>query len=163
GAELVVVAPAAPVVQLLEVPFDAVAARQRGIGHRSVPFSRSYGVHSKIPNVSTSRARGHVTKASPMGERPATWGRYAARMRSSPYSRILVLLDGTERAERVLAWVRHLALGGSEQIHLLMVEPAARAVAVAGHAVAFVDQLEESARAAAQASLEPLAIRLRED
>ena len=30
-------------------------------------------------------------------------------MRSSPYSRLLVLLDGTERGERALAWVRHLA------------------------------------------------------
>ncbi len=84
-------------------------------------------------------------------------------MRSSPYPRILVLLDGTERAERVLAWVRHLARGASDRIYLLRVEPAARAVAVAGRAVAFVDQLEESARAAAHASLEPLALRLRED
>ena len=84
-------------------------------------------------------------------------------MRTSPYRRILVPLDGTERGERVLAWVRHLAGGSSDRIHLLMVEPAARAVAVAGHAVAFVDQLEESARASARAYLEPVASRLRED
>ena len=84
-------------------------------------------------------------------------------MRSSPYPRILVLLDGTERAERLLAWVRHLAGGAADRIHLLMVEPAPRAVAVGGRAVAFADQLEETVRAAARAYLEPLAIRLRED
>ena len=83
-------------------------------------------------------------------------------MRTSPYHRILVLLDGTERAERVFTWVRHLA-GWSDRVHLLTVEPAPRAVAVAGRAVAFVDQLEESARASARAYLEPLASRLRED
>ena len=37
-AELVVVPPAAPVVQLLEVPLDAVAGGQGGIGHGSDPF-----------------------------------------------------------------------------------------------------------------------------
>jgi hypothetical protein len=83
-------------------------------------------------------------------------------VRTSPYHRILVLLDGTERAERVVTWVRHLA-GWSDRVHLLTVEPAARAVAVAGRSVAFVDQLEESARASARAYLEPLASRLRED
>ena len=84
-------------------------------------------------------------------------------MRSSPYRRILVQLDGTPRAERFLAWVRHLARASSTQIYLLMITPGARAVAVAGHAVAFVDQLEESARAEARAYLEPLAARLREE
>jgi nucleotide-binding universal stress UspA family protein len=84
-------------------------------------------------------------------------------MRSSPYRRILVLLDRTERPERVLGWLRHLARGASDRVHLVMVEPAARAVAVAGRAVAFVDQLEESARASAHAHLEPVASRLRED
>ena len=84
-------------------------------------------------------------------------------MRSSPYRRILVQLDGTERAERVLAWVRHLARGASDRIHLLMIEPAARGVAAGGRAVAFVDQLEDSIRAGARAHLEPLATRLREE
>src|SRR5437660_693681 len=46
GAELVVVAPAAPVVELLEVAFDTITGRQRGIGHRSDPFVfvRSRGI-----------------------------------------------------------------------------------------------------------------------
>ena len=98
-----------------------------------------------------------------MGDGPATSARYAAGMRSSPYRRILVQLDGTERAERVLAWARHLARASTAQMHLLTIEPAVHAVAVAGHAVAFVDQLEESVRASARAYLEPLAVRLREE
>jgi nucleotide-binding universal stress UspA family protein len=57
-------------------------------------------------------------------------------MRSSPYHRILVLLDGTERAERVLMWVRHLARGAGDRIHLLTIAPAARAVAVGARPVA---------------------------
>jgi len=83
-------------------------------------------------------------------------------MRSSPYRRVLVVLDGTDRGERPLAWVRHVAgLGGI--LHLLIVEPPARSVRVDGRSVAFVDQLEDSARAAARAYLEPVASRLRED
>jgi len=84
-------------------------------------------------------------------------------MRSSPYHRILVLLDGTERAERVLMWLRHLARGAGDRTHLLTIAPATRAVAVGARPVAFVDQVEESVRAAARASLEPLALRLREE
>jgi nucleotide-binding universal stress UspA family protein len=84
-------------------------------------------------------------------------------MRSSPYRRLLVLLDGTDRGERALAWVRHLARGPGSVIHLLMVEPAARALRVGGRTVAFVDQLEDDARAAARAYLGPVAARLRED
>jgi len=83
-------------------------------------------------------------------------------MRSSPYRRVLVVLDGTDRGERPLAWVRHLA-GPGGMLHLLIVEPPARSVRVDGRAVAFVDQLEDSARAAARAYLEPVASRLRED
>ena len=74
-----------------------------------------------------------------------------------------MLLDRTERAERVLGWLRHLVRGASDRVHLVMVEPPARSVAVAGRAVAFVDQLEESARASAHVHLEPVASRLRED
>lgn len=84
-------------------------------------------------------------------------------MRSSPYSRLLVLLDGTERGERALAWARHLARGPGSVVHLLMVEPAARALSAGGRTVAFVDQLEDGARAAARAYLGPVAARLRED
>ena len=84
-------------------------------------------------------------------------------MRSSPYSRLLVLLDGTERGERALAWVRHLARGPGSAVHLLMVEPAARVLRAGGRTVAFVDQLEDGARAAARAYLGPVAARLRED
>jgi hypothetical protein len=84
-------------------------------------------------------------------------------MRSNSYRRLLVLMDGTDRGERTLAWVRHLARGPGSVIHLLMIEPAARAVRVGGRTVAFVDQLEDSARAAAQAYLAPVAARLRED
>jgi nucleotide-binding universal stress UspA family protein len=84
-------------------------------------------------------------------------------MRSSSYRRLLVLLDGTDRGERALAWVRHLARGPGSVIHLLMVEPAARARRVDGRTVAFVDQLEDGARAAAGAYLGPAAARLRED
>ena len=83
-------------------------------------------------------------------------------MRSSPYRRILVVLDGTAHGERPLAWVRHLA-GPGGVLHLLVVEPPARSVRVDGRAVAFVDQLEDAARAAARAYLEPVATRLRED
>jgi nucleotide-binding universal stress UspA family protein len=84
-------------------------------------------------------------------------------MRSSPYSRLLVLLDGTERGERALAWVRHLARGPGGVVHLLMVEPAARALRAGGRTVAFVDQLEDGARGEARAYLGPVAARLRED
>jgi len=84
-------------------------------------------------------------------------------MRSSSYRRLLVLLDGTDRGERALAWVRHLARGPGSVIHLLMVEPAARPLRVSGRTVAFVDQLEDGARAAAGAYLGPVAARLRED
>ena len=83
-------------------------------------------------------------------------------MRSSPYRRVLVVLDGTDRGERPLAWVRHLA-GPGGILHLLIVEPPARSVRVDGRTVAFVDQLEDAARAAARAYLEPVASRLRED
>jgi len=83
-------------------------------------------------------------------------------MRPSPYRRVLVVLDGTERGERPLSWARHLA-GPGGMLHLLIVEPPARSVRVDGRAVAFVDQLEDSARAAARAYLEPVASRLREE
>src|ERR1700737_3947903 len=72
-------------------------------------------------------------------------------MRSSPYRRVLVVLDGTDRGERPLAWVRHLA-GPGGMLHLLIVAPPARSVRVDGRAVAFVDQLEDSARAAGRAT-----------
>ena len=84
-------------------------------------------------------------------------------MRSSPYSRLLVLLDGTERGERALAWARHLARGPGSVVHLLMIAPGARALRAGGRTVAFVDQLEDGARAAAHAYLGPVAARLRED
>jgi nucleotide-binding universal stress UspA family protein len=84
-------------------------------------------------------------------------------MRSSPYSRVLVLLDGTERGERALAWARHLARGPASVVHLLMVEPAARVLRAGGRTLAFVDQLEDGARAAARAYLGRVAARLRED
>lgn len=89
--------------------------------------------------------------------------RYARIMRSSSYRRLLVLLDGTERGERALAWARHLARGPGSVVHLLIVAPAARALSAGGRTVAFVDQLEDGARAAAHAYLGPVAARLRED
>jgi nucleotide-binding universal stress UspA family protein len=84
-------------------------------------------------------------------------------MRSSAYRRLLVLLDGTERGERALTWARHLTRGPGSAVHLLMIEPAARVVRVGGRTVAFVDQLEDAARAAARAYLAPVAAGLRED
>jgi len=84
-------------------------------------------------------------------------------MPSSTYRRLLVLLDGTERGERALTWVRHLARGPGSAVHLLMIEPAARVLCVGGRTVAFVDQLEDAARAAARVYLAPVAARLRED
>lgn len=84
-------------------------------------------------------------------------------MRSSAYRRLVVLLDGTERGERALTWARHLARGPGSAVHLLMIEPAARVVRVGGRTVAFVDQLEDAARAAARAYLAPVAAGLRED
>jgi nucleotide-binding universal stress UspA family protein len=84
-------------------------------------------------------------------------------MRASPYRRLLVLLDGTDRGERALAWARHLARGPGSVVHLLMIEPAARAIRVDGRTVGFVDQLEDDARAAARAYLAPVAARLREN
>jgi nucleotide-binding universal stress UspA family protein len=73
------------------------------------------------------------------------------------------LLDGTERGERALTWARHLARGPGSAVHLLMIEPAARVLCVGGRTVAFVDQLEDAARAAARVYLAPVAARLRED
>ncbi len=84
-------------------------------------------------------------------------------MPSSTYRRLLVLLDGTERGERALTWARHLARGPGSAVHLLMIEPAARVLCVGGRTVAFVDQLEDAARAAARVYLAPVAARLRED
>jgi len=84
-------------------------------------------------------------------------------MRSSTYRRLLVLLDGTERGERALTWARHLARGPGSAVHLLMIEPAARVLCVGGRTVAFVDQLEDAARAAARVYLAAVAARLRED
>jgi nucleotide-binding universal stress UspA family protein len=84
-------------------------------------------------------------------------------MRSSAYRRLLVLLDGTERGERALTWARHLTRGPGSAVHLLMIEPAARVVRVGGRTVAFVDQLEDAARAAGRAYLAPVAAGLRED
>jgi nucleotide-binding universal stress UspA family protein len=84
-------------------------------------------------------------------------------MRSSAYRRLLVLLDGTERGERALTWARHLVRGPGSAVHLLMIEPAARMLRVGGRTVAFVDQLEDAARAAARAYLASVAGRLRED
>ena len=69
-------------------------------------------------------------------------------MRSSAYRRLLVLLDGAERGERALTWARHLVRGPGSAVHLLMIEPAARMLRVGGRTVAFVDQLEDAARAA---------------
>ena len=73
------------------------------------------------------------------------------------------MLDGTERGERALTWARHLARGPGSAVHLLMIEPAARVLCVGGRTVAFVDQLEDAARAAARVYLAPVAARLRED
>jgi nucleotide-binding universal stress UspA family protein len=84
-------------------------------------------------------------------------------MRSSTYRRRLVLLDGTERGERALTWARHLARGPGSAVHLLMIEPSAHVLCVGGRTVAFVDQLEDAARAAARAYLALVAARLRED
>jgi nucleotide-binding universal stress UspA family protein len=84
-------------------------------------------------------------------------------MRSSAYRRLLVLLDGTERGERALTWARHLSRGPGSAVHLLVIEPAARVLGVGGRTVAFVDQLEDAARAAARAHLASVATRLRED
>jgi len=84
-------------------------------------------------------------------------------MRSSTYRRLLVLLDGTERGERALTWARDLARGPGSAVHLLMIEPAARVLCVGGRTVAFVDQLEDAARAAARVYLAAVAARLRED
>jgi nucleotide-binding universal stress UspA family protein len=84
-------------------------------------------------------------------------------MRSSAYRRLLVLLDGTERGERALTWARHLARGPGSALHLLIIEPAARVLSAGGRTVAFVDQLEDAARAAARAYLASVAARLRED
>lgn len=84
-------------------------------------------------------------------------------MRSSAYRRLLVRLDGTERGERALTWARHLARGPGSAVHLLVIQPPARVLCVGGRPVAFVDQLEDAARAAARAYLASVAARLRED
>jgi len=56
-----------------------------------------------------------------------------------------------------------MARGPGSALHLLIIEPAARVLSAGGQTVAFVDQLEDAARAAARAYLASVAARLRED
>lgn len=84
-------------------------------------------------------------------------------MRPRPFQRILVLLDGTVTGERGLGWVRPLARGPGTLVHLLMVTEPAKSIRDGRRVVAFVDQLEEAARASALAYLDRVAARLREE
>jgi nucleotide-binding universal stress UspA family protein len=84
-------------------------------------------------------------------------------MRSSLYQRILVLLDGTVTGERALGWVRHLARGTGSVVHLLMATEPASSLRDGHRVVAFVDQLEDAARASALTYLDRVATTLRED
>ncbi|HKW92431.1 MAG TPA: universal stress protein [Methylomirabilota bacterium] len=85
-------------------------------------------------------------------------------MRSTTlHQRIVVLLDGTPSGERGLAWVRQLARGSGSLVHLVLIRPPGAAVRDGSRVLAFADQVEDGARAAALAYLEPAAARLRED
>ena len=75
--------------------------------------------------------------------------------------RIVVVLDGSEDSERGLGWARLLARRSDSAVHLLLIQPPA-ALRVAGHVVAFADEVEEAARVSARAYLESAAARLRE-
>jgi nucleotide-binding universal stress UspA family protein len=80
------------------------------------------------------------------------------------YRHVLIVLDGDPASERVLPWVRRIALAPGGVVRLLAAFPPARhSVVVGPRTIAYVDQVEAAARAAALAYLRAVAARLRED
>jgi nucleotide-binding universal stress UspA family protein len=73
------------------------------------------------------------------------------------YTQILVPLDGTPGAERILPWLRPLVLESRGIVRLLMVLPPAKPVVVENHVVTYVDQVEGDARVRANAYLRRVA------
>ena len=84
-------------------------------------------------------------------------------MKSTMFERVLVVLEEGVSGERGVTWVRELTRGAGHVVHLLVVQPRATSISVAGRAVAFTDQLEDGARASGLAYLERVAARLCED
>lgn len=79
------------------------------------------------------------------------------------YKNMLVVLDGTRRSEHVVPWARRLARHGRATIHLLVVRPVVKDVAIRGRTMVYVDQLEAQSAAEAHAALKPVAVRLEEE
>jgi nucleotide-binding universal stress UspA family protein len=80
------------------------------------------------------------------------------------YRHVLIVLDGDPASERVLPWVRRIALAPGGVVRLLATfPPARRSVVVGARTIAHVDQVEGAARATACAYLQAVAVRLRED
>jgi nucleotide-binding universal stress UspA family protein len=79
------------------------------------------------------------------------------------YRRILVALDGSPPAARVLPWLRRVCGGAATTIYLVTVTPPREGADVPGVAVAYPHQLEEQDRDIALASLQGTAAALRHD
>lgn len=79
------------------------------------------------------------------------------------FRRVLVMLDDTPAAARILPWVRRLVAPVGGDVRLLTVLPPARALVADARTVAYADQREDAARLAALLSLETLATVLRDD
>ena len=79
------------------------------------------------------------------------------------YHHVLVALDGTAPAARVLPWLRRLCGGAGTTIHLVTVTPPGRATHVLGRAVAYAHQMEEQDHGAALARLRSTAAELRDE
>ena len=79
------------------------------------------------------------------------------------YHHVLVALDGTAPAARVLPWLRRLCGGAGTTIHLVTVTPPGRGTQVFGRAVAYAHQMEEQDRGAALARLRSTAAELRDE
>jgi nucleotide-binding universal stress UspA family protein len=108
-------------------------------------------------------ALAHVTNVYSVGDQPVTSSDYDRAMRPIMYRRIIVVLDGTPSGERGLGWVRQLARGAGSIVYLLSICPPGASIRDRSRVVAFADQVEDAARAAALAYLEPVAACLRED
>lgn len=79
------------------------------------------------------------------------------------YTRILVALDGSTQSERIIPWVRRLALSARACVHLVRVHPPVKAVVADGRTVAYADQVEAQARTEALEHLRTVGTRLEED
>lgn len=79
------------------------------------------------------------------------------------YSHILVPLDGSAGAERILPWLRPMARESKGIVRLLMVLAPAELVTMEHRVVAYVDQVEAEARERANMYLRQVAVPLLAD